>query len=156
VDFLYLDTLTFPVLRGSLSKLREETSAYCWCMEILCASSTKSEQTQECELHYLLGTEPYVYAQLLPLGVQAPDELIGRRYFFPQCPEDNPPAWEPDQWPFFCLYLWEHDYLYPTALAFTAQRGGQYRVEIEGQYPVDGKCYQLRVKAWLDWEQQAY
>jgi hypothetical protein len=152
VDLLHLDTLVFPVLRGSLSRLRDQSSDYCWCIEIHCGASAEAGEGEESALGYVLGAEPYLYAQLLPLRVRSPEEVVGRRYSFPQSPEDDPADWEPDQWPFFCLYLWEHDYVYPVVLTFTAKRDGQYRVEIEGKYPVDGACYDLRVQAWLDWE----
>jgi hypothetical protein len=152
MDFLHLDRLAFPVLRGSLSRLRDESSDFCWCVEVHCGEAAEQEEGQESELDYVLGAEPYLYAQLLPLRAESPDELIGRRYSFPQSPEDDPADWEPDQWPFFCLYLWEHDYVHPAALGFTGRRGRQYRVEIEGKYPVDGMCHDLRVQAWLDWE----
>jgi hypothetical protein len=153
VDLLHLDTLTFPVLCGSLSRLRDESSDYCWCIEIHCGQSAEPAEKQKSDLDYVLGAEPYLYAQLLPLRVKTLAELIGRRYSFPQSPEDDPADWEPDQWPFFCLYLWEHDYVHPAALAFIAKRGRQYRVEIEGKYPIDGAYFDPRVQAWLDWKQ---
>jgi hypothetical protein len=153
VDLLHLDTLAFPVLRGSLLKLRDGSSDYCWGVEIHCGKAIELEEGQESDLDYVLGLEAYLYAQLLPLRVSSPEELIGRRYSFPQSPDGDPADWEPGQWPFFCLYLWEHDYVHPTTLAFTAQRYRQYRVEIDGKYPVDGKCFDLRVQAWLDWGQ---
>jgi hypothetical protein len=154
MDLLHLDTLTFPVLRGSLTRLRDEESDYCWDIEIHCDSSAElGAEDPERELEYVLGAEPYLYAQMLPLRVESLDKLVGRRYSFPQSPEDDPADWEPDQWPFFCIYLWEHDYVHPVALAFTAKRDHQYRVEIEGKYPANGTCYDLRVHAWLDWEQ---
>ena len=152
MDLLNLDRLAFPVLRGSLSRLRDESSDYCWDVEIHCGKSIEAEEERESDLDYVRGLEPYLYAQLLPLRVKSPEELIGQRYSFPQSP-DGPADWEPDQWPFFCLYLWVHDYVHPTTLAFTGRRGHQYRVEIEGKYPVDGKCFDLRVQAWLDWGQ---
>ena len=156
MDFLHLHTIAFPVLRGNLSKLREP-SDYCWCIEIYCGESVQldarnwPDDREEQDLDWLMGTEPYLYAQLLPLRVEAPDELLGRRYSFPQSPEDNPADWEPNQWPFFCLYTCEHDYAYPMTLTFTAKRDRQYRVEIEGKYPVCRASYDLRIQAWLDW-----
>jgi hypothetical protein len=159
MDFLHLHTDAFPVQRGTLSCLRDEPSDYRWCLEIHSGPSTqqddpnRSDDTEEVEMAWLAGAEPYLYAQLLPLRVDSPDDLIGRRYTFPQSPEDDPPDWEEaEQWPFFCLYTSEHDYVHPVSLTFTARREGQYRVEIEGRLPIDDTCYDLRVRAWLDWE----
>jgi hypothetical protein len=152
MDRLRLDTLTFPVLRSSLSKLPKESSDYCWSIEIYCGASAGLEEQEESDLDYVLGAESCLYAQMLPLRVISPDDLVGRKYSFEQSPDGSRGDWEADQWPFFCLYLWEHDYIYPTTLAFVAVEGRRYRVEIEAKYPVDGKCYALRVGAWLEWE----
>jgi hypothetical protein len=78
------------------------------------------------------------------LRVESPDELIGRQYTFPQTPDDDPPDWP---------HLFEHDWAYPMRVAFTAKRDWQYRVEIAGGYPVGGEIYDLRVEAWLDWQE---
>jgi hypothetical protein len=158
LDVLHLQSLAFPVLRGSLSKT-PGVGDYCWSIEIHCGESARlyernnSDDQDEDELDWLAGTEPYLYAQLLPLRVPSPDQLVGRRYSFPQSPEDEPADWEPDQWPFFCLYLYEHEYLYPVNVGFTEQRGGRYKVEIAGKYPVGARCYDLKVQAWLDWDE---
>jgi len=157
VDFLHLDAVAFPVLRGSLSRLNE-AGDYSWCIEVHCGESEQLDYRNWPEnkigsgLDWLAGKEPYLYAQLLPLGVGSPDELIGCRYSFPQSSYDDPADWEPNHWPFFCLYTWEHDYVHPISLAFTAKRGRQYRAEIEGKFPVNNRYHDLRVQAWLDWD----
>jgi hypothetical protein len=154
MDLLHLHNVTFPVVRGTLSKLRE-LGDYCWDIEIYCGKSAQldyCDDRDEQELDWLVGSEPYLYAQLLPLRVGSPGELVGRRYSFPQSPDDSTADWEPNQWPFFCLYLTEHEYAHPMTLAFTAMRGRQYRVEIEGKLPVNNVRYDLRVHAWLDWK----
>jgi hypothetical protein len=151
MDFLHLHTFAFPILRGSISKLPDERSDYCWCIEIYCAGLFSPEE-QGSDLDWVAGTEPYLYAQLLPLRVSSPDELVGQHYAFPQSPEDDPADWEPDQWPFFCLYLLQHEYVYPVSFGFTAKRDGKYRIEIEGKLPACQKSYDIRAEAWLDWE----
>ena len=106
----------------------------------------------EGELDWLASAEPSLYTQMLPLPADAPDELVGRTYSFPQSPDDEPADWDRGVgWLFFCLYLFEHDLVYPTTVTFTAQREQQYRVIIAGSYPVGDGHYDLRVEAWLDW-----
>ena len=112
-----------------------------------------SAEKEDEDFAWLEGAEPYLYAQMLPLEVAGPEELIGRRYTFPQSPDDDPPDWEAArQWPFFCLYTCEHDYAYPMTIAFLAKRDQHYRVEISGKVPLH-KEFDLRVKTWLRWEQ---
>jgi hypothetical protein len=156
MDLLHLDTLVFPVLRGTLSKLRNEPSDYCWDIEVHCGGSDQWDNPNcqvDPELEWIAGAEPYLYAQMLPLRVASPEELVGRRYEFPQTPGSPSEDGEPDQWAFFVLYLHEHDQVYPMTLTFTERRDRQYRVEIAGQYPAIETWYDLRVEAWLDWEE---
>lgn len=90
---------------------------------------------------------------MLPLQVESPEELVGRVYSFPQSPDDEPPDWPSGiGWPFFCLYLMEHDLAHPMRVSFTERRGRQYRIEIAGRYPSGGVVHDLRVAAWLDWQ----
>jgi hypothetical protein len=156
VDFLRINDLAFPVLRGTLSRLRNESSDYCWNIEIHCGRSDQWDNPNtevDEELEWLVGTEPYLYAQGLPLRVASPEELVRRRYDFPQTPDSPLEEGEPDQWSFFVLYLHEHDQVYPMALSFTEKRDRQYRVEIVGKYDANETSYDLRVEAWLDWKE---
>ena len=157
MEQLYLNTIAFPVLRGELYGGRDTTD-YRWGIEINCGESPQldyqnwPDDREEQPLDWLAGFEPYLYAQMLPLRVTSPEELIGRAYSFPQSPDDDPPDWPRGiGWPFFCLYLMEHYWAHPMRVAFTERRGRKYRVEIAGGYPDGGVVYDLRVAAWLDW-----
>lgn len=161
VDHLHLNTIAFPVLRGELYRARDASDDYRWGIEVHCGESPHldyrswPDDRDEGPLDWLAGSEPYLYAQMLPLRVTSPDELIGRAYSFPQSPDDEPADWPRGiGWPFFCLYLMEHDLAHPMRVAFTERRGGQYRVEIAGGYPSGGLVHDLRVEAWLDWQAQ--
>ena len=158
MDHLYLNTIAFPVLRGELCRGRDASNEYSWGIEVHCCESTQldyrswPDDRDEGPLDWLAGSEPYLYAQMLPLRVASPDELVGRAYSFPQSPDDEPADWPSGiGWPFFCLYLMEHDLAHPMQVAFTERRGSQYRVEIAGGYPSSGLVHDLRVAAWLDW-----
>jgi hypothetical protein len=153
VDYLFLNTIAFPVRRGVLSRGRKDLGDYCWELEVYCGESPQFADREEEADDLLAGAEPLLSAQCLPLRVQAPDELIGREYLFPPTPEPDPPDWDTALgWPFFFLYVWEG---YPTEqlrVAFTGKRDRQYRVEIEGGYVNSGVSYALRVQAWLEWQ----
>jgi hypothetical protein len=158
VDYLYLNTITFPVRRGTLFRGWEELGDYCWEIEIHCGESPQldyrnwPDDRAEEPLDILAGAEPSLYAQMLPLRVGSPHELVGRVYSFLQTPDDEAPDWPTGLgWPFFVLNLWEDCLAYPMRVAFTQQRGRQYRVEINGRYFDSGVSYDLRVQAWLDW-----
>jgi hypothetical protein len=160
VDQLYLNTIGFPVRKGTLYRGAQELGDYCWEIEIYCDESPQLDyrnrpDDRECGPDdWLAGTGVLLSAQMLPLRVQSPDELLGRAYVFPPTPEgDDPDRPAGHGWPYFFLYVWEG---VPTAqlrVAFTAKRGRQYRVEIAGGYPEGGVTYDLRVQAWLDWQQ---
>ena len=160
VDQLFLNTIGFPVRKGTLYRGREELGDYCWEVEVSCDESPQldyrkwPDDREEGPDDWLAGTEILLSAQMLPLRVQSPDELIGREYLFPPTPEGAPSDCPASLgWPYFFLYVWEG---VPTAqlrVAFTAKRDRQYRVEIEGGYPDDAITYQLRVQAWLEWQQ---
>jgi hypothetical protein len=157
VDHLYLNTIGFPVQRGTLYRGRKVLDDYCWEIEIYCDESPQldiqnwPDDRKETPDDWLAGTAIMLGAQRLPLRVECPDELIGRDYLFPP-PNDDPADWSSDPcWPYFFLYVWEG---YPTGqlrVAFTAKRDRQYRVEISGGYPEVEVSYNLRVQAWLDW-----
>lgn len=158
MDHLQLNTLSFPVLRGELNVERDAETDYCWGIEIHCGESPQldfrnwPDDRKEQPLDWLASVEPYLYAQMLPLRVMSPDDLVGREFTFPQSPDDDSPDWPQDiGWPFFCLYLYEHDLVHPMKLTFAAKQGNQFRVEIAGRYS-DGKVtHELHVAAWLDW-----
>jgi hypothetical protein len=160
VDQLFLNTIGFPVRKGTLYRGREELGDYCWEVEIYCDESAQldyrnwPDDREEGPDDWLAGAGVLLSAQMLPLGVQAPDELIGREYLFPPtregAPSDCPAGLG---WPYFFLYVWEG---VPTAqlrVAFTAKRDRLYRVEIEGRYPDGAVAYELRVQAWLEWQE---
>jgi hypothetical protein len=158
MDHLSLNTIIFPVLRGELSGGSDKTTDYRWSIEINCGESPQldfrnwSDDRQEQPLDWLAGLEPYLYAQMLPLRVASPTELVGRTYSFPQSPDDESPDWPHGiGWPFFCLYLMEHVWAHPIQVTFTKRKGRKYRVEIIGGYFNCGVAYDLRVAAWLDW-----
>ncbi len=162
MDHLYLNTIAFPVLRGELLGGRDTTTDFRWGIEINCGESPQLDyrswpDEREEQLHdWLASAEPYLYAQMLPLRVSSPDELVGREYTFPQSPDDDPPDWPRGiGWPFFTLYLFEHYWAHPIRVAFTGKQGIQYRVEIAGSYPDGGMVYDMRVQAWLDWQGEA-
>jgi hypothetical protein len=160
MDQLYLNTMAFPVRRGELYRGRDNSTDYRWCIEIGCDESPQldyrhwSDDREEGPLDWLAGTEPYLYAQMLPLRVESPDELIGREFRFPQSPDDDPLDWPSGiGWPFFVLYLFEHCWAHPIRLTFTDKRDCQYRVVLAGKYLDSRVCYDLRVEAWLDWQE---
>lgn len=157
MDQLYLDTIGFPVRKGTFFRGREVVNEYCWEIEIYCDESPQldyrnwPDDRPEAPDDWLAGTAPLLAAQRLPLRVQTPDELIGREYWFPPA-EDDPSEWSNDPcWPYFLLYLWEGYSAEPLHVAFTDKRDRKYRVEISGGYDICGRIYDLRVQAWLDW-----
>ena len=158
MDQLFLDSVSFPVRNGTLSRNRDESGVRSWCIEINCGESPQldyrnwQDDREEGELDWLASAEPYLYAQMLPLPADSPAELIGQTYSFPQSPNDSPANWDRGVgWLFFCLYLFEHALVYPMTIAFTEQRQQQYRVRLTGTYPVGERHHDLRVEAWLDW-----
>jgi hypothetical protein len=151
VDHLFLNTIAFPVRRGVLFRGRKDLGDYCWELEVYCAESPQFTDQESDNL--LVGAEPLLSAQRLPLRVESPDELIGREYLFPPTPEPDPPDWDSARgWPFFFLYVWEGCPTEQLRVAFTAKRDRQYRVEIEGRYINSGVSYALWVQAWLQWQ----
>lgn len=158
MDHLHLNALAFPVVRGELSCARDAETEYRWGVEIHCQASTQFEDpgrpddADEQPEDWTAGFEPYLYAQMLPLRATVPEELVGRSYVFPQSPDDDPPDWPGGLgWPFFCLYLAEHELAHPMRLTFTQRQGRRYRVEIVGRCSDGTAEYDLRVEAWLDW-----
>jgi hypothetical protein len=158
VDQLCLNTIGFPVQRGTLYRGREELGDYCWEVEIYCEESPQldyrnwPDDREEGPDDWLAGTGLLLSAQRLPLRVQSPDELIGRDYLFPPTPEGSPPDYPADLgWPFFFLYVWEGFPTEQLRVVFTGKRNRQYRVEIAGGYVNSGLIYELRVQAWLNW-----
>jgi hypothetical protein len=157
VDQLYLDTIGFPVSKGTLYRNAAAQSVYRWGVEIYCEESPQldyrnwPDDRPEGPDDWLAGTGLLLAAQRLPLRVQSPDELIGRAYRFPP-EEDDPAEWSDDPcWPYFFLYVWEGYPAEPLHVAFTGKRDRQYRVEISGGYDSGERAYALRVQAWLDW-----
>lgn len=157
VDELYLDTIGFPVQRGTFSCNPAAQSDYRWEVEIYCDESPQldlrnwPDDRPEGPDDWLAGTGLLLAAQRLPLRVQSPDELIGCDYRFPPA-EDNPAEWSDDPcWPYFFLYAGEGYPTEPLRVAFTGKRDRQYRVEISGRYQSSERTYELRVQAWLDW-----
>jgi hypothetical protein len=158
MDQLLLNTVGFPVRSATLSRNRDDSGERSWCIEINCEESPQldyrnwPDDRDEGELDWLAGAEPYLYAQMLPLPADSPDELVGRTYSFPQTPDDEPADWDRGVgWLFFCLYLFEHDLAYPVTVSFTERWGKRYRVKIAGFYPCGEARYNLRAEAWLDW-----
>lgn len=159
MDYLFLNTIAFPVRRGVLFRGREELGDYCWELEVYCDESPQLnfrnwlDDREEGPDNLLAGAEPLLSAQRLPLRVRTPDELIGREYLFPPTPEPDPPDWDTALgWPFFFLYVWEGCPTSQMRVAFTGKRDRQYRVEITGEYFNSGVSYALLVQAWLDWQ----
>jgi hypothetical protein len=157
MDQLLLNSVGFPVRNGTLSRNRDESGVWSWSIEIHCGEAPHldyqnwPDDKEEHELDWLAGTEPSLYAQMLPLPADSPDELVGRTFSFPQSPDD-PADWDRGVgWLFFCLYTWEHDLVFPTTVTFTQRREQQYRVKIAGCYPANRTQHELRVEAWLDW-----
>ncbi|OWK38086.1 hypothetical protein [Fimbriiglobus ruber] len=158
VDYLFLNTIAFPVRRGVLSRGREELGDYSWELEVYCGESPQldyqnwPDDRPETIDDLLVGAEPLLSAQRLPLRVRSPDELIGREYLFPPTPEpdllDGVTAW-----PFFFLYVWEGCATSQMQVTFTGKQDGRYRVEISGEYFNSGVSYALRVQVWLEWQQ---
>jgi hypothetical protein len=158
MDHLFLNSVDFTVRSGTISRNLDETGVRSWSIDIHCGESPQldyrscPDDKEEDELDWLAGAEPYLYAQMLPLPADSPDELVGRTYSFTQSPDDEPADWDRGVgWLFFCLYLLEHDLIYPTTVTFIERREQRYRVKIAGSYPVGKEHYDLRVEAWLDW-----
>jgi hypothetical protein len=158
MDQLFLNSVGFPVRGGTLSRNRDESGVRSWCIEIRCGESPQlddrnwPDHREEQELDWLASAEPCLYAQMLPLPADSPDELVGRTFSFPQSPDDEPADWDRGVgWLFFCLYLFEHDLVHPTTVAFTERHERRYRVKIAGSYPVALRHYDLRAEAWLNW-----
>jgi hypothetical protein len=157
MDYLYINSIAFPIRNGTFRIGKDSSSEYDWGIEINCEESPHfrdwSEEREEEPTDWLAGTEPYLYAQMLPLRVKSVDDLVGQVFTFPQTPDDELPDWpEGIGWPFFVLYLFEHDLVYPMQLAFIQKKKGQFRVEITGKYPQGDLSYDLRIQAWLDWQ----
>lgn len=159
MDQLFLKSVGFPVRGGTLSRNRRSDVSSC-CIEINCGESLQldyrnwSEDRQEEELDWLAGVEPYLYAQQVSLSLptDSVNDLLGRTFSFPQSPHDDPADWDRGEgWLFFCLYLFEHDLIYPTTVTFTERQERRYRVKIASSYPAGEGSYDLRVEAWLDW-----
>ncbi len=158
MDQLSLNSVGFPVRSGTLSRNRDEPGVRSWCIEIQCGESPQLDYSDwpddrvEEELDWLAGAEPSLYAQMLPLPADSPDELVGRTFSFPQSPDDKPADWDRGVgWLFFCLYVFEHNLVYPTTVEFTERQEQRYRVKIAGSYPVGQGNYDVRAEAWLDW-----
>ena len=158
MDQLFLNSIGFPVRSGTLSRNRDEADVRSWRIEIHCGESPQldyrswPDDRQEDDLDWLASTEPSLYAQMLPLPADSPDDLVGRPFSFTQSPDDKPADWDRGVgWLFFCLYLFENDLVYPTTVIFTERREQRYRVHITGSYRVGDMRYDLRVEAWLDW-----
>lgn len=157
MDFLYLDSIAFPVRSGKLYPGRDASEEFRWGIEIFCEEAPQldfrnwHDDREEQPSDWLAGSEPFLYAQLLPLRISSPEQLIGRSYSFSQTPDDESPDWpEGIGWPFFSLYLFEHLWAYPIRIAFTEKRNTQYQVEISGKFPQSDKVYDLRVSTWLE------
>jgi hypothetical protein len=152
MDHLFLNEIAFPVRRGVLFRGEKSLGDYCWELEIYCGESPQFA-TQDKADDLLAGAEPLLSAQRLPLRVESPDELIGRKYLFPPTPLPDPPDWDTALgWPFFFLYVWEGCPTEQLRVAFMDKRDNQYRVEIEGGYKNSGVSCALRVEAWLEWQ----
>jgi hypothetical protein len=153
MDYLFLNTIAFPVRRGLLFRGREELGDYCWELEVYCDESPQLIDSPVGTDDLLAGAEPLLSAQGLPLRVRSPDELIGREYLFPPTPEPDPSEYGPSLgWPYFFLYIWEGCPTEPLRVAFTGKRDGLYRVQIEGRYVNSDVSYALQVQAWLEWQ----
>jgi hypothetical protein len=160
VDQLFLNNVGFPVRKGVLYRGGQELGDYCWEIEIYCDEAPQldyrnwPDDREEGQDDWLAGTEVLLSAQMLPLRVQSPDELIGREYLFPPTPEGETSEGPAGRgWPYFFFYAWEGAPTDQLRVAFTGKRGHQYRVEIEGGYPNGTVAYKLQVRAWLDWQQ---
>jgi hypothetical protein len=149
VDFLHIDTIAFPVLRGVLCKLDHEPNDGCWHFGLLCGKSAHWNNPNcgvRPGLEGITAAEPYLHSRTLPLRALSPDELVGQRY---EGSQDGEPA--PGE--VGLLLLSEHGRVWPLTVAFTAKRGRQYRVEIAGKHAVNGTSCDLRVEAWFDLEE---
>jgi hypothetical protein len=159
MDELFLSTVGFPVVAGTLSRNGPESALPgSWSIEIHCGESPQMDyrnwpdDRKEEELDWLASAEPCLYAQTLPLPADSPDELVGRTYSFPQSPDDTPADWDRGVgWLFFVLYLFQHDLVFPTTVSFTESREQRYRVKIASFRPIGETQYELTVEAWLDW-----
>jgi len=113
MDQLFLNTVGFPVRRGTLSRNRDDSGVRSWCIEIHCEASPQLDgrggpdaKDEDEQGGLVAGVEPYLYAQMLPLPAESPEELVGRSYSFPQTPDDEPAPWDRGAgWLFFCLYM---------------------------------------------------
>ena len=157
MDQLYLNSIGFPVQKGTLYCSPKAPNDYRWEIQIYCDESPQlnyenwPDDRPEGPDDWLAGTPLLLAAQRLPLRVQSSDELIGRHY---RCPplEEDPAEWSDDPcWPYFFLYVWEGYPAEPLHVAFTGKRDRQYRVEITGTHKSGERTYELRVQAWLDW-----
>lgn len=149
--FVKLGEHSFRVKRAVLSRISGEKSDYCWNIEIECGLDTTEIPEDGDEPPWYVGTEPSLYAQILPLRASHPDELIGREFSFPQTPDDDPADWpEGIGWPFFVLYAWEHDLVYPSRVMFLEGDGGRYRVRILSEHACGPTP--IVVEAWLAFE----
>ena len=74
MDELFLNSVGFPVRNGTLSRNRDESDVWSWSIEIHCAETPQldyqnwPDDREELELDWLAGTEPSLYAQMLPLS----------------------------------------------------------------------------------------
>jgi hypothetical protein len=100
-----------------------------WCIEIHCGESPQlddcnwPDEREEQELDWLASAVPSLYAQMLPLPADSPDELVGRTFSFAQSPNDEPADWDRGVgWLFFGVYLFEHDLVDPATVAFTERQ----------------------------------
>ncbi len=155
MDHLYVDSISFPVKTARFSVGGKDKG---WSIEIYCDANEdlESEEDEKNETAFLIGTEPYFYAQMLPIPTEDPAATIGKAYTFPQRPDDDPAPWDRGiGWLFFCLYLWEHELVYPAKVTFLKNRGKKYRVKIEATYPRGKMNHRLAVETWLTWDQRS-
>jgi len=155
---LSLNSISFPVRNGTLSCHQDNSGRQCWSIQIQCDESAQLDyrnwplERHEDELDWLAGTEPCLYAQMLPIPVSSPEELPGRTFPFPQSPDDEPAEWDRGAgWLFFCLYLFEHELAYPMTVTFVERQQDRYRVNIVGTFSCNSVNHELRADAWLDW-----
>jgi hypothetical protein len=114
MDQLSLNSVGFPVPSGTLSRNRGEPGVRSWCIEIHCGESPQlddcnwPDEREEQELDWLASAVPSLYAQMLPLPADSPDELVGRTFSFAPSPNDEPADWDRGVgWLFFGVYLFE-------------------------------------------------
>ncbi len=159
MDCLFLNSIAFPVRRGTLFQGREQLGDYRWEIQIDCDSPPQPggdynpDYTTDDPHDVLSAAEPSIYAQMLPLCANAPEELVGREYHFPQSPDDEGQDYPVGLgWPYFVVYIWEHCPAGPMRVAFTGRDADRYRVDISGTWFDSGVSYDVRVQAWLNWE----